>query len=123
MPTYTTLPEGADLVQDRTVAFTIIPVSDDVDLGYWWNKAGGVSAGKVKVTLVKPDGTTVLKENADVLLVNTAPQKIKVFINGLTATDIDFVGNLKFYPEFLIDDSWVQADVVVQAVADDAISG
>lgn len=120
MPTYTTLPEGADLMQGKTNAYYIIDVSEDVDLGLFWQRAGGNAVGLMKVTLVKPDGTTVVKLSDDdsVLVLNTSPPKIKVLI---TTTDIDFVGKLKFYPEFKIDDSWVQADVVIVTVVDDPI--
>jgi hypothetical protein len=122
MPTYTTLPENADLMQSKTQGYKIIPVSSDIDLGYFWQKAGGDANGKLKVTLVKLAGTTVSKlaDDGSVLMVNTSPPKIKVLINP---TDIDFVGKLKFYAEFKIDDSWLQADVVVVDVVDDPIPG
>lgn len=120
MPTYTTLPESADLIQDRTQAFKIVPISDDVDLGYFWQKAAGNPDGKLKVTLIKPNNTTVVKtaEDDEVAVVNTSPPKIKVLIEP---TDVDFVGNLRLFAEFKIDDSWVQADVIALPVTADPI--
>lgn len=117
---YATLSETADLMQGKTNAFKIISVSDDIDLGYFWQKAGGTAGGKLKVTLVKKNGDVVLKTATDgeVAVVNTQPPKIKVLI---TPTDIDFVGALSIYPEFKIDDSWIQADRIVLTVVDDPI--
>jgi hypothetical protein len=117
---YTTLPEGADLMQSKTHAFVIVDISEDIDLGYFWYKAAGNANGKLKVTLVKLDNTTVVKlaEDGEVALLNTSPPKIKVLIEP---TDIDFIGALKVFPEFKIDDSWIQADRVVFTVVDDPI--
>lgn len=121
MPTYTTLPKTADLMQNKTAAFIIVDVSDDIDLGYFWHKASGNAAGKLKVTLVKNDGSTTvekLAEDGEVFLVNTSPPQIKVLV---LPEDLDQLLNLKLYAEFKIDDSWVQADVVVLKVVDDPI--
>jgi len=120
MPTYTTLPPGADLMQNKTHAFVIVSVSGDVDLGYWWQKTGGSASEKLKVTLLKPNGTTVekLAESGEVDLVNTNPPSIKVLI---APSDINFVGNLRIFAEFKIDDSWIQSDVVTMSVTDDPI--
>lgn len=123
MPTYHTLPETADLMQSKTHAFKIIPVSDDIDLGLFWQKAGGSAAGRLKVTIVKQDGATTvekLSDTGDVQVVNTDPPKIKILI---APADIDQVGELKIYPEFKFDDSWVQADMVSLTVKDDPIPG
>lgn len=120
MPTYNTLPESADLMQSKSHGFKIIEISDDIDVGYWWNKCGGSASGKLKATLVKPDATTVTKlsENGDISIVNSSPQRVKVLI---APTDIDFVGNLKIFVEFKIDDSWFQADKVTLGVVDDPV--
>jgi hypothetical protein len=126
---YTTLPENADLMQGKTNAFAIIPVSDDIDLGLFWQKAGGNANGKLKVTLVKLDGTTTvvkLAEDGKVLLVNTSPPKLKVLIETTDTTGTlgaTGTGKVKLYSEFKIDDSWIQDDVVLLNVNDDPISG
>lgn len=130
MPTYTpsdyaTLALDADVVQNKTNAYKIIPISDDVDLGYFWQKSGLVlDSTNFKLTYVKPGGTTINRSDTGAMqLVNTNPQLVKVLILGVTLTDIDFIGNLLIYPEFKINTSWVQADRVVVPVIDDPIAG
>ncbi len=107
-------------MQSKTLGFRIIDVSDDIDVGYFWQKAGGSASGKLKATLVKPNGNTVLKaaEYGEIAVVNSSPPKVKILI---TPTDIDFVGSLKIFVEFKIDDSWFQADKVTLTVVDDPI--
>jgi hypothetical protein len=120
MPTYATLPAEAKLMQNKTSAFLVVPVSDGVDLGYWWMKTAGDIAGKLRISLLKPNGTVTVKaaEDGDAGMVNTEPAAVKVLV---LPADIDFIGNLKIFPEFKIDDSWVQADPVIREVVDDPV--
>lgn len=120
MPTYETLPEGAKLIQNKTLAFLLIPVSNSVDVGLWWQQAGGNPAGKLKATLRKSDGTTVekLAEDGKVALDNSAPQRIKVLFEP---ADLDQLGMLKVFAEFKLGDSWLQAETVSVTIDDDPV--
>jgi hypothetical protein len=77
----------------------------------------------LKVTIVDTGGAATVKlaDDGSVAMVNTSPQKIKVLL--LAADTEGVIGNYKFYPEFKIDDSWIQCDAVVVPVIDDAIPG
>lgn len=122
MPTYETLPEGSNLVQNKTLGFLIIPISDNIDAGLWWQKAGGAASGKLKATLQKQDGSNVNKTAADgeLALDNTAPQKVKVLF---IPADLDQVGSIKVLVEFKFDDSWLQAETVTVPIIDDPVPG
>jgi hypothetical protein len=121
---YATIRQGDPVTQNLTEAYVIIPISDEIDLNYIWNHAGGVfDTTNVKYSIVKPDNTVIVRvDTGSMVLVNTAPQLVKVLI--LTSLgDTSQVGNLQIYPEFKFDLSWLQADRVVVAVSDDATPG
>jgi len=120
MPTYETLPEGSKLVQNKTLGFLLVPISDNIDVGLWWQKAAGNSSGKLKATLQKQNGANVSKTAADgeVALDNTAPQRVKVLF---APSDLDQVGNIKILVEFKFDDSWLQAEMITVQVVDDPV--
>lgn len=120
MPDYAIISLEADLVQGKTHAYKKIKVSDDVDLGLFWQRCGGEPAGKMKVTLANPDNdlTVKLAEDDEVRLINVNPPIIAVLIEP---TDVDFTGSLRCFPEFKIGDSWLTADRVVLEVIDDPI--
>lgn len=122
---YATLSEDADIVQNRTNAYKIITISDDIDTGLFvsiWGTDLVDYGPHIRVTIVKADGTRVLRdEEGTLVLVNIQPQKLKVYLD---LTDVNQIGSLSFYPEFqMAPASWVQADRVVLTVIDDATAG
>jgi hypothetical protein len=117
-----TLREGADLIQNKTDAYIVIPVSDNIDLGLFWMRYGESLDGAIVVQLVKPDGSiTELNTAGYYDIVNTMPQKIKI---RLTPAEVDQLGTLKVYAIFQMAPlSWVAADRVVLTVIDDPVAG
>lgn len=126
--TYEALPPDSKLIQSKTKAFLLVKISDNVDVGLWWQKTAGDASGKLKATLQKQSGSTVNKtsEAGEVVLDNTAPQRVKVLI---VPADVNELGNLKIYVEFKFVnteggdefETWMQADVVTATVIDDPI--